>query len=233
MPIVPEFVVKKHPRAKHVTFRIDHNGLVLITVPSNFDIGQIHSLVKRRVEWFKRFACLNAPEPVVRPKQLYLRAVGHTLPIDYKIVDCGRARARLAHQRIEVEATESDLSTHDGILALLQPILLSLGRHYLIPLTERLSASSGLACTGVSIRGQKTRWGSCNNRKSLSLNYRLLFLPAELAEHVIKHELAHTRHLDHSPRFWKLLEIIEPNARQLDAALRDAQRFLPFFLRLR
>jgi predicted metal-dependent hydrolase len=100
----------------------------------------------------------------------------------------------------------------------------------LIPWLKRVSNETGLSYSSVAIRQQKTRWGSCSSRRLISLNARLLFLPADLVTYVLVHELCHTKHLNHSSRFWRLLESYLPDYRQLDRQLRMGDRYMPGWL---
>ena len=75
----------------------------------------------------------------------------------------------------------------------------------------------------VSIRKQKTRWGSCSSKNNINLNMNLLHLPSELMDYVLLHELVHTRVKDHSKDFWDELNTVVPNARQIDKKLKDYQ----------
>jgi len=75
----------------------------------------------------------------------------------------------------------------------------------------------------VSIRKQKTRWGSCSSKNNINLNANLLHLPSELMDYVLLHELVHTKIKDHSKDFWDELNTVVPNARQIDKKLKDYQ----------
>jgi predicted metal-dependent hydrolase len=101
---------------------------------------------------------------------------------------------------------------------------------HLIPWLKRVSDETGLSYSAVSIRQQQTRWGSCSSRRLISLNARLLFLSPDLVTYVLVHELCHTKHLNHSPRFWRLVESYLPDYRQFDRQLRNGGRYLPGWL---
>ncbi len=75
----------------------------------------------------------------------------------------------------------------------------------------------------VSIRNQRTRWGSCSSKDNISLNMKLLHLPDQLIDYILLHELVHTRVKNHSKDFWNELEIVVPNARIIDKQLREYQ----------
>ena len=83
----------------------------------------------------------------------------------------------------------------------------------------------GVSFCRVSIRDQKTCWGSCSRKGNLNFNYKIVFLPACLRDYVIVHELAHLREFNHSPQFWALVESLVPEWRMRRRELR-AMRML-------
>ncbi len=84
-----------------------------------------------------------------------------------------------------------------------------------------LSKLTGFDFKRITIRSQKTRWGSCSANGSLSFNYRLLRFSEKVVDYVIIHELSHLKELNHSRRFWKLVEKFCPDYRNLKRELRS------------
>ena len=86
---------------------------------------------------------------------------------------------------------------------------------------KELSAKTGLSYNKLTLRSQRTRWGSCSGKKNISLNTALMRLKKELREYVLLHELCHTRQMNHGQKFWKLLEEFCPEYRHLRKQLKE------------
>lgn len=77
-----------------------------------------------------------------------------------------------------------------------------------------------LQVSKVSVRNQRTRWGSCGRDGHIALNWRLVLMPAHVRDYVLIHELMHLRRMDHSPDYWRLVAVACPDYRQARAWLR-------------
>lgn len=75
--------------------------------------------------------------------------------------------------------------------------------------------------TSITVRDQKTRWGSCSSRGTLSFNYRLIFAPDIILDYVVVHELCHLTHMNHSRDFWNMVGSILPDYREHRKWLRE------------
>ncbi|MDO8620185.1 MAG: M48 family metallopeptidase [bacterium] len=97
-----------------------------------------------------------------------------------------------------------------------KPKALALTRERLAHFNERY----GFKWNSVTIRNQKSRWGSCSRRGNLNFNYKIALLPPDLADYIIVHELCHLGELNHSRAFWSLVARTLPSHRSLRASLR-------------
>ena len=93
-------------------------------------------------------------------------------------------------------------------------------REFIVQRLSYFCALYNISFNRISIRSQKTRWGSCSKKKNLNFNYKILFLPQEQADYIIVHELCHLKEFNHSQKFWNLVALAVPNYRELKKELR-------------
>jgi predicted metal-dependent hydrolase len=86
---------------------------------------------------------------------------------------------------------------------------------------EEFNKFYGFKYKNVTIRNQKTRWGSCSQKGNLNFNYKIIFLPEYLADYIVVHELCHLKEFNHSKNFWNLVHKTVPNYNKFNKELRQ------------
>ena len=89
-----------------------------------------------------------------------------------------------------------------------------IARAFVLTHLARYAEEHGFEYNRVAIRNSRRSWGSCSELGNLNFHYKIIFLPQELAEYLIVHELCHLRELNHSPKFWAHVESILPNYKE-------------------
>lgn len=227
MPERPfSYRVRTHPRARHIRFRVSAEEGVLVTIPPRLPRRALEAALDAREQWIVQRLEELAPR----------RAAARELPTTLKLAASGehwllhwqtgnQTRYITQPQRLELNAPDADAGRH-----LLGRFVRARARLWLPQRLQVLAERTGLLPSGCSIRRQKTRWGSCSARGHISLNDRLMFLPPELVDHVLLHELAHLREPHHGPAFHRLLARLDPKSRAHHAALRQAGQLIPPWL---
>lgn len=86
---------------------------------------------------------------------------------------------------------------------------------------EYFAGLMGVTYGRITIREQKTRWGSCSSKGNLNFNWKLVLMPEEILDYVVVHELAHRKEMNHSERFWRIVEEVLPDYRECRKRLRQ------------
>lgn len=162
------------------------------------------------------------------PDVVKLAAFGETWPIVLQGTSALRVRVRHAGAALALSGAVDDV---EACIDALRRWRDRTARERLPELLAEVSSACGIAYICVTVRGQRTRWGSCSSRGSISLNRNLVFLPEHLVRYVMLHELAHVYEPNHSPRFWSLLATLYPQADSARKEMRDAMRYVPAWAR--
>ena len=91
---------------------------------------------------------------------------------------------------------------------------------------EHFNQFYNLSYNRVAIRNTRSRWGSCSSKKNLNFNYRILFLPPELQDYLIVHELCHLQEMNHAKPFWDLVALQSPDYKLRVKELREMEKIL-------
>jgi predicted metal-dependent hydrolase len=217
------FAVRVSPRARRLTARVHVGGRVEIVVPVGVKAHAVRDFVQRFTPWIHRkvaaMQCYAFPvEPV--PGAVEFACTSERFAVEWAKVS--KHGLEQGCDRILVRASDER-----GARAQLQNWLKRAAFERLAPRLLRLASELDCRVNRVSIRCQRTRWGSCSTRGTVSLNCSLLFLNADIVRYLFVHELAHTRHMNHSADFWRLVESMEPDYRRLDRDLLASWRTVP------
>ncbi len=232
------FKLFRVPRRRHVHVLVNDEGHLEVRAPWRFSLDEARAAIQEHRGWVLNALSETRSRVRMRPnlvsgaelplldERLRLRVV---LDAQLSLFEDGEAGTRrLGHVerrgrelRVEVRAAQ-----HSAVRRLLegwyreQSQALFAAR--LVPIAEALEVSY----SRISVRAQRTRWGSCSTRGSISLNWRLALLPSRLVDYVLAHELAHLKEMNHSPAFWALVSRVVPDYRQRRRDLEHAARSL-------
>jgi len=220
-------LIRVSPRARRLSIRVYPDARVEVVVPPRVRPREVELFIAAHREWIdsKRTIALRnrpAPQPFP-PATVDLRALGEVWRLQVaggvgslRLVDAGAGLLRVTG----VVATAK-------LRAAMRAWLMRIARERLAPRVAMLAAATGVRYSQVSVRRQRSRWGSCSARGTISLNCCLLFQRPEVVDYLIVHELMHVQHMNHSPRFWQAVERQCADWRTLDRELVKGWRHVP------
>jgi len=247
-----DWQVRRSLRARRLAVRVFRDGGVEIVAPQRASAAQIEAFVTRHRDWIdrqqRRHASAVAPFP---PDTLDLLALGERWRCEPGAVPEGARRSGF----IQALPGQGAGVGHDGgpgngeghagrggLLRLPAQVGEARQRELLLDWLVRRAADAlpgplmtlaqglGAPVKRVQVRRQRTRWGSCSTRGTITLNVCLLFQPPPVVRYLYLHELTHLKHMNHSARFWAAVGRLEPAWRELDAELARGWQRVPAWL---
>jgi predicted metal-dependent hydrolase len=210
-PFRIDFVRRR--RARRYILRVQSDGSLRVTLPRGGSKREAMAFVATQRRWVERERARVLAErgPVEWDDGSAILVEGRAVRIVIQEEASGRA-AIYGDRRVPLE---DGAAVRDAIEADLR----ALARERLVPRLAALASAHRLQVTRVTIRNQRSRWGSCSPAGAIALNFRLVQVPPEVRDYVLVHELMHLRQQNHSRRFWRLVEAACPG-------FRDAERWL-------
>lgn len=228
-----EYTVRVSRRARYARLRMSPEEGLTVVVPVGFDKKKVPSLVESKIAWIlkvrrtfdKHRPAGSGKADVALPEVIELAGIGESWRVRYRSEP--RQRITITEKGEGELEVSGPVSEHAMCFAALEQWLKHRAKLKLGSQLMRLASINGFKVSGVSVRKQKSRWGSCSSRGNINLNLKLIFLPPLLVRYIMIHELCHTLHMNHSARYWETVARFDPDCVVHDREMKHAWRFVP------
>lgn len=202
----PTVTFVRNLRARRYILRVLPDSSVRVTIPRNGSRREAEAFVRTRTRWIddrrREIEAARRQTQWVAGELVWWR--GERRPVEVTSRDDGAVLVRCGDLEVLT-------ARRDDYRPVLEPLM---RRHARVELPGRLLAMAerfGLAVARITVRNQRSRWGSCSREGNIALNWRLLQMPAEVCDYVLAHELMHLHEPNHSPRFWARVAAVCPD----------------------
>jgi predicted metal-dependent hydrolase len=209
--------VRRHPRARRYTLRVrERDREVVMTIPPRGSLRQARDFAERNADWIAaRVRRIPHVVPFADGETIPLRGVPH------RIAHKPHARGTVWTENGADGAALLCVTGGERHLARrLRDFLKREAKRDLTEATKRYAAALDVAIERIGVRDTASRWGSCSSDGALSYSWRLILAPAFVLDYLAAHEVAHCRELNHSARFWHIVDQLTPQRRRAEAWLK-------------
>lgn len=224
---LPPYEVSRHQRAKHVKLRYSAKHGLRVTLPPRFSLHQLPNVLEAHKDWIVE-QCQKHPIQALRlPTEIHCLLMDRTWPVHYApMLD----RPRLRELKSGELMINADQTRPEQVITLIHRWIRRQALKVLPSLFQSVSEATQLSYRSLSLRSQRSVWGSCSKDQSIRLNDKLIFFPPHLARHIMIHELCHTKIMNHSSTFWALVAKHDPHYREHKKQCRDIHLQFPAWL---
>lgn len=204
-----EYTVQIHPRARNLKLKVLPDASVVVVRPKwGFFLKSIDQFVQENSAWIER-----SRQKILAYKKETPRTKNEVMVFgkNYKKIVNFSSQHTIGISILENElhinpVTNTPTSTEKALNIFLK----STAEKYIVPRTHQLGKLMDIHFANITLRGQKTRWGSCSSAGNLNFNWQLVHSPPAVIDYVIVHELAHRKQMNHSSRFWEIVRQYDP-----------------------
>jgi predicted metal-dependent hydrolase len=214
----------RHPRARRYVLRLCPDGTARVTIPRRGSCAEGRRFANRNIGWLEKQLLRHAKRAVTATDwtpgtEILFR--GENVRLELNVLPQG-CEVRFADQVIPVrQRATCNLQPATNLRPTVEKHMWALGVKELPPRVAELAKEHQFLVRRVSVRNQRSRWGSCSRHGTISLNWRLIQTPPVVRDYIILHELAHLKEMNHSRRFWREVARLCPDFAQAERWLKD------------
>ena len=208
-------------RAKYIRIKLSNSGELSVTLPKRHAQKKAHSFIRSKTDWIEK-QLSKLPEKSVLgkiPSTIALELIEQTWSVELIAKTFNGVILEVtADKQLTISGQIEDIET---VKKVINKWMQTMCRPVFSSMMQEIAEEHGFYYKRLSIRSQKTRWGSCSSDKNINLNSKLLMMPEDVVRYVMIHELCHTLEMNHSARFWALVEECDPLFRQHRKKLKE------------
>ncbi len=212
---VYKIAVVRSVKIKNITLRLLQKDLIELKIPEKTS----HKHIRNWIERNKKEIIQAINSLATKAYYVYLE---NNQPVE--ILDTQYTCSFKYSQRKKVDIRQNCIVFEIDDTSNLPKLMKKLAKKVLINFLENISKEIGISFNKLYIKDNVSNWGSCSSKKNINLNYKIIFLPKNLARYIVVHELCHLIHMNHSKNFWNLVEKFIPNYKLLRKILRNKYR---------
>lgn len=204
------YIHKTSARSRSFRISIQPTGEVIVTTPKWYFPGSVEKFVLQNQAWIERNVSKVLAKKTATSNDQSVMIFGQEYEKKVEYSTQHSVGIRIENQTLVINPIDPNNLTKAKEKELIGKFLKSTAEKYIVPRTHQLSKTMKTSFTHITLREQKTRWGSCSSRGALNFNWRLVHYAPEIIDYVIIHELAHRTHMNHSASFWNLVAKYDP-----------------------
>lgn len=207
----------RHPRARRYVLRLCSDGTARVTIPKRGSHAEGQRFANRNIRWLEKQLLRQASRPVVAKEwtagtEILFRGEKTRLEMNEAPEGC---QVRFGDQVVRIHKRATNLRPA------IEKHLRQLAARELTTRVAELAKEHQFQVRRVSVRNQRSRWGSCSRHGTISLNWRLVQTPVFVRDYIILHELAHLKEMNHSKRFWNEVARLCPEFAKAERWLKE------------
>jgi len=207
------FTHKVHARSRSLKLKIEKDGQVVVVTPPRISAAQVTAFITSHLSWIEQTRAQLLQRQVFSQTSDSVSLFGQAYPRKVSFEPTEASGVKLQNGELVI-ALIPDLKHPQGSPTVIQTqidrFVQRTAEKYIIPRTHQLAKVMNIEFKNITLRHQKSRWGSCSSQGNLNFNWRLVHYPTEVIDYVIIHELAHRRQMNHSAAFWNIVKQYDP-----------------------
>lgn len=228
------FTLRRSARARRLRMQVDsENRQIVLTIPRftmKFEVGRF---IEMQTPWIEKQFTKFEKQNTIHPKPKYLKGdVFYYLgePVELNLIPSSfwRPRINIRGDKMVI-SIHRDMTMSEGkkiIKKTIQNFYKKKAEEVIHDRLQFFNEYYQLEYKRVTLRNQKSRWGSCSGKKNLNFNWKLVMAPIEVIDYVVVHEMCHLSQMNHSAKFWNLVAEKIPNYKDIRKWLKDNQFLL-------